>query len=50
MKIVNEVAICMLAVSILAGHFNGELTTGTLIFRIFLIVVNAICCAMWDER
>lgn len=47
MKILNEVAILMLVVSIL---IDNSLTDGDLIIRIFLIVVNAACCAMWNER
>lgn len=50
MKILNEVAIWMVAATILIGYFNNTLTYGDLIIRIFLIVINAVCYAMWDER
>ena len=50
MKALNEIAIWMLAASILIGYFNNELTNGALIFRVFLIVANIVCCAVWDER
>lgn len=50
MKILNEVAICMLVAEILIGEFNNVLTVGDLIICIFLVVLNIVCCAMWDER
>lgn len=50
MKIINEVAIWMVAATTLIECYNNTLTVGILIFRIFLIVVNAVCIAMLDER
>ena len=50
MKALNEIAILMVVVSIIIGYSINELTVGDLIFRVFLIVVNIVCCAVWDER
>lgn len=50
MKILNEVAIWFVVASILIECYNNTLTYGDLIIRVFLIVLNVVCCAMWDER
>ena len=50
MKILNEVAIWFVTASILIECYNNTLTYGDLIIRLFLIGLNAVCYAMWDER
>jgi len=50
MKILNEVAIWFVLATIIIDYYNNTVSVAELIIRIFLIGINAICYAMWDER
>lgn len=50
LKEINQIAIWLVSASIIMGYYNNELTEAALIFRIYVIVVNIICCAVLDKR
>lgn len=50
LKEINQIAIWLVSASIIMGYYNNELTVAALIFRIFVIVVNIVCCVVLDKR